>query len=62
MCNDREIVKHVLIEITQFVRKRLQNFEVPRNITLVSDVIAWTPDTGLATAAMKLKRKPVEAR
>ena len=55
-------MKHVLIDITQFVRKRLQNFEVPKNITLVSDVIAWTPDTGLATAAMKLKRKPVEAR
>jgi len=40
--------------------KGLQKFEVPRKFALVLD--EWTPDTGLVTAAMKLRRKPVEEK
>ena len=36
----------------------LEKFEIPKKITLVSD--EWTPDSGLVTAAMKLKRKAIE--
>ena len=37
---------------------RLEKFEIPRAVFLVSDV--WTPESGLLTAAMKLKRKALE--
>ena len=36
----------------------LEKFEVPKKIQLVYD--EWTPDSGLVTAALKLKRKQVE--
>lgn len=36
----------------------LQRFEIPRKFALVLE--EWTPDTGLVTAAMKLRRKPIE--
>lgn len=38
---------------------RLQKFEIPRAVCLVSE--AWTPESGLLTAAMKLKRKTIES-
>jgi len=34
---------------------RLEKFEIRRAVHLVSEV--WTPESGLLTAAMKLKRK-----
>ena len=37
---------------------RLEKFEIPRAVFLVSAV--WTPESGLLTAAMKLKRKALE--
>jgi len=40
------------------VSKGLEKFEVPRQFAVVFD--EWTPDSGLVTAAMKLRRKPVE--
>ena len=38
---------------------RLQKFEIPQAVFLVSE--PWTPESGLLTAAMKLKRKSLEA-
>ena len=38
---------------------RLQKFEIPRAVSLISE--PWTPESGLITAAMKLKRKVLEA-
>lgn len=35
----------------------LQRFEVPQKIVLTEEV--WTPDTGLVTDSLKLKRKPL---
>ena len=37
---------------------RLQKFEIPKAVHLVSE--PWTPESGLITAAMKLKRKQIE--
>ena len=37
---------------------RLQKFEIPRGVCLVSEV--WTPESGLLTAALKLKRRTIE--
>jgi long-chain acyl-CoA synthetase len=36
----------------------LEKFEVPKKITLVID--EWTPESGLVTAAMKIKRKEID--
>ena len=38
---------------------RLQKFEIPRAVSLISE--PWSPESGLITAAMKLKRKVIEA-
>ncbi|XP_046646817.1 long-chain-fatty-acid--CoA ligase 4-like [Daphnia pulicaria] len=47
----KELQKHA-------VKCRLQKFEVPQALTLLSDI--WTPDSGLVTAAFKLKRKNIQ--
>ena len=39
---------------------RLQKFEIPQAVHLVSEL--WTPESGLLTAAMKLKRKNIEEK
>jgi len=39
--------------------QRLVKFEIPQAVFLVSE--PWTPESGLITAAMKLKRKSLEA-
>ena len=41
------------------VEFRLQKFEIPRAVSLINE--PWTPESGLITAAMKLKRKVIEA-
>ena len=40
------------------IKTNLQKFEIPRNVSLVPD--AWTPETGLVTAAFKIKRKVIK--
>jgi len=58
MVRDKDVTGAVLREIVNHGKKsRLEKFEIPGAITLTS--IEWTPDTGLTTAAMKLKRKPL---
>ena len=47
----REVVNHGK-------SSRLEKFEIPGAVTITG--IEWTPDTGLTTAAMKLKRKPLQ--
>lgn len=39
---------------------RLDKFELPAKIKLIPE--SWTPDSGLVTAALKLKREPLKAR
>jgi len=48
-----EIKKHA-------ISRRLEKFEIPQAVKLVSEV--WTPDLGLVTAAFKLKRKTIQDR
>lgn len=47
------------ISLIDFLLFRLQKFEIPRAVSLISE--PWTPESGLITAAMKLKRKVLEA-
>merc|ERR1711974_23848 len=58
MCSDPELQAMVLDQLVARVRGKLENFETPRNIRLVSD--QWTPENGLLTSAMKIKRKPIQ--
>ena len=39
------------------IKSNLEKFEIPGAVTLTD--IEWLPETGLTTAAMKLKRKPL---
>ena len=59
LCNDSSVKTAFCKHLMEFgLSNGLQKFEIPKKITLVLD--EWTPDTGLVTAAMKLKRKEVE--
>jgi len=60
LCVDEKIVTAYVRVIGQHGKaQRLGKFEIPRAVFLVSEV--WTPESGLLTAAMKLKRKSLEA-
>ncbi len=61
MCADPTVTKKVLGVITaQGKAIGLQKFEIPKAIYLVPE--SWTPESGLVTAAFKLKRKPIQTR
>ena len=56
---DRDVTGAVLRELTNHGLKfKLQKFEVPGAVTLVTET--WDPDSGLVTAALKLKRKQIQ--
>ena len=56
---DRDLTGAVLRELTNHGNKfRLQKFEIPGAVVLVKET--WEPDTGLVTAAHKLKRKELQ--
>ncbi|KAG5878700.1 hypothetical protein JTB14_036607 [Gonioctena quinquepunctata] len=59
LCADPIVTRTVLEEIQNYAKKvNLQKFEVPAVVKLVSDV--WTPESGLVTASLKLKRKAIQ--
>ena len=58
LCNNPVVIDYVLKDISAYVSRRLEKFEIPKGITLVSDM--WTPESGFVTSAMKLKRKPIQ--
>ena len=61
MCYNPQLEKLVLVEIQNYAAKaRLNKFEIPAAIRLISEI--WTPDTDLVTAALKLKRKNIQIR
>ena len=61
MCEDKDVIGGVLRELVNYGKKlRLEKFEIPGAVTLVKDV--WLPETGLVTAAFKLKRKPIQQK
>ena len=61
LCDDKDVTGAALRELVNHGKKfRLEKFEIPGALTLVKDV--WLPDTGLVTAAFKLKRKPIQLK
>ncbi|XP_057366617.1 long-chain-fatty-acid--CoA ligase 4-like isoform X3 [Daphnia carinata] len=61
ICLNNIVEKSFLAEIQKYgLNCRLQKFEIPQALKLVSEV--WTPDMGLVTAAFKLKRKNIQDR
>ena len=59
MCSDATITSEVLKELTSHGKKvKLEKFEIPGAATLCPEL--WTPESGLVTAAFKLKRKPIQ--
>lgn len=58
LCKKEETVKEVLRSLVQEGKKaRLEKFEIPAKIKLLAE--PWTPESGLVTAALKLKRENV---
>ena len=58
MVQDKDVTGAVLREIHNHAKKSsLEKFEIPGAVTLTG--LEWLPETGLTTAAMKLKRKPL---
>ena len=58
-CRHNKITAEVLKEMTSYAKKvKLEKFEIPGAVTLCSEL--WTPESGLVTAAFKLKRKPIQ--
>ena len=59
MCTDKELTTTILKELATHGRKAgLEKFELPGAVTLCTEL--WTPESGLVTAAFKLKRKPIQ--
>jgi len=59
LCEDKDITGAVLREIiNQGKQSKLEKFEIPGAVSLCRE--EWTPESGLTTAAMKLKRRPLQ--
>ena len=59
ICKDMDVTGSVLREIVNHSRKlKLEKFEIPGAVTIVPE--AWSPDNGLLTSAMKIKRKAIQ--
>lgn len=59
LCQDQKIIKGITDAITAFGLKcGLNKMEIPSKVYLVSD--DWSPDSGLVTAALKLRRKNIQ--
>merc|ERR1719489_753289 len=58
LCTSNQVVQKVTDLLTEELKtKDMQRFEIPSAFTLVPHL--WTPDTGLVTGAMKLRRKQI---
>ena len=59
LCQDKDVTGAVLRELVNHGKThRLEKFEIPGAVTLCKEL--WLPETGLVTAAFKLKRKPIQ--
>lgn len=59
ICNDPGVVQEVLKNLSAHGKNNgLEKFEIPTEIQLCPDI--WMPDSGLVTAAFKLKRKAIQ--
>jgi long-chain acyl-CoA synthetase len=58
LCSRKEVTDLVLNQIQRWGEKaQLEKYEIPRRAHLVSET--WTPDSGLVTAALKIRRQQV---
>ncbi|XWS21620.1 hypothetical protein CRYUN_Cryun30bG0070000 [Craigia yunnanensis] len=58
LCEKEETTKEVHSSLVQIAKKsRLEKFEIPAKIKLLST--PWTPESGLVTAALKIKREAI---
>jgi len=56
---NKTLTGNLLRELVQHGKHmKLEKFELPGAVTIVQEL--WTPETGLVTAAFKLKRKPLQ--
>ena len=56
---DPDVQANVLKVLSNHGSKRgLEKFEIPAAITLIAE--SWTPESGVITAAFKLKRKVIQ--
>ncbi|XP_055802430.1 long chain acyl-CoA synthetase 8-like [Solanum dulcamara] len=61
LCNKVEAVNEVQQSLSKVGKAaRLDKFEIPAKIKLIPE--PWTPESGLVTAALKLKREPLKAK
>jgi len=59
LCKDSDIIQAVMKNINVHgIKSNLEKFEIPKMVTLVPE--AWTPESGMVTAAFKLKRKIIQ--
>ena len=59
LCKDAAVKKALCDNLFKFgLSNGLEKFEIPKKISLVLD--EWTPESGIVTALMKLKRKEFE--
>ena len=59
LCNFKHLLSLcIFFYLSNFRISKLEKFEVPGAISLTA--IEWGPESGLVTAAMKLKRKPLQ--
>ena len=59
LCKDSNVVQTVLKKLMEHGKNNgLEKFEIPTVITLYPEV--WIPESGLVTAAFKLKRKALQ--
>ncbi|GJN28555.1 hypothetical protein PR202_gb16695 [Eleusine coracana subsp. coracana] len=59
LCQKQETVKEVLQSLAKAAKQvRLEKFEIPAKIKLIPE--PWTPESGLVTAALKLKREIIK--
>lgn len=59
LCDDREVIAKVLETLREFGEsKGLLRFEIPNRIKLCPE--EWTPDNGLVTAALKIRRLQIQ--
>merc|ERR1712130_972629 len=59
LCEDNDIIQAVVKTLgIHGIKSNLEKFEIPRMMSLAPE--AWTPESGLVTAAFKIKRKVIQ--
>ena len=54
-----EVLTRLQLELTDHCKRQgVERFETPAKLIFVKEI--WTPDTGLVTDSLKLKRKQLE--